>query len=46
MATTYHKANGPDGNYSVVKVTDAPAYSVIAVVYDEQTAIDIAAALS
>lgn len=46
MAVTYHKALGPQGQYSVVKQTDDPAYTVVAVCDDEARAIQIASLLT
>lgn len=42
----YSPAQGPDGQYSVIRVTDDPAYAVVAVVYTEARAIQIAALLT
>lgn len=47
MATTYHKAlNEVEGNYAVVRQTDDPAYSVVALCDSEARAIQIASLLT
>ena len=47
MATTYHKAQDPvRGGYVVVKVTDDPAYSVVAACESEARAIQVAELLT
>lgn len=42
----YFKANGDQGQYSVIRVTDDPAYTVVAVCDDEGRASQIASLLT